>query len=137
MTRAARSRVLQYLMKGASNPRTYFGKKRRNTLASRPRPVAGLNPGSTALKCSRGVSPAGLKRAEVALLGRGVGVAAWQLGAPRLPLAARARLRRDVATAAEAGHLGGSALRIFDAGGHENHLAPLGRWGTRASVSAN
>ena len=58
MTFAARAGVLQYLTNGASNDSTYFARKRRRTFASRERPVAGLKPGSTALKRSRGVSRA-------------------------------------------------------------------------------
>src|ERR1700722_14436060 len=58
ITRAARFVVLQYLMNGASGERTYVAKTRRKTLASRPRPVAGMNPGSTALTRNRGISRA-------------------------------------------------------------------------------
>ncbi len=58
MTFPARAGVLQYLMNGASGASTYRARRRRNTFASRPRPVAGLKPGSTALKRSRGVSRA-------------------------------------------------------------------------------
>lgn len=56
MTLAACAGVLQYLMNGASGAIRYFARRRRKTLASRDRPVPRLKPGSTALKCSRGVS---------------------------------------------------------------------------------
>jgi len=74
MTRAACLGVLQYLMKGASGASTYFAMNWRKALASRPRPVLGLKPGSTALKRKRGVSREREDRCELALLGGGVGV---------------------------------------------------------------
>ena len=105
----------------------YFDKKRRKTLASRPRPVFGVKPGSTALKRNRGVSRANaITVARMALLRRGVGVRARHLGAAGFPLAARARLRGDIATAAETGGLGGLALGIFDAGGDEDDVRTVG-----------
>jgi hypothetical protein len=63
MTRAACPGVLQYLMKGASGTSTYLAMNWRKALASRPRPVPGLKPGSTALKRSLGVSRANAKTA--------------------------------------------------------------------------
>src|SRR6266851_2505596 len=50
---------------------------------------------------------------ERALLRGGVGVAPRHPGAARLPLAPRARLRRDIAASAESGDLGGLALGIL------------------------
>src|ERR1700760_4674362 len=57
--------VLQYLTCGASSERTYLLRKRRKALASRPRAVSGLNPGSTASKRNRGVSRANASAAAV------------------------------------------------------------------------
>lgn len=55
MTFAARAGVLQYLMNGANDDSTYLLRRRRTALPSRPRFVAGVKPGSTALKRSRRV----------------------------------------------------------------------------------
>ena len=60
ITRAARFGVLKTLMKGrssgTSNGMAYFDRKRTEAPPSRLRAVVGFAPGSTALKCSRGVS---------------------------------------------------------------------------------
>ena len=55
-SRAARFGLLQYFIKGASSGSTYFRKRRRKMLVSRPRPVLGLKPGSNALKRNLGNS---------------------------------------------------------------------------------
>lgn len=54
-------------------------------------------------------------------------VRARHLGGAGFPFALRARFRRDIATAAEAGGLGGLTLRILYGGGDEDDVRTVGK----------
>src|SRR4029077_20268265 len=115
---------------------TCLARKRREALASRPRPVPGLKPGSTALKCKRGVSCAN-SRAVARAHCFDVAYASYPgfldppgFHAPRaLASAEMYRPSRNPAT------LGGLRSGSSTPEALKTIFAPSARYGMRASVS--